>query len=238
MSYTYNTFVSTLSNMVVWPSTDARFVSVLPSIIDDSEQRIYRDLDLLNTRFTDSSSTFTLNTRQFTLPTANVTFLVVETINVITPSSQTNPQLGTRNPLVPASRQVLDYLWPSAPGSSVPQYFAMHTQNVILVGPYPDAAYTVEVAGTYRPAPLSASNTTTLLSQYLPDLFFTAACMFANAAMKNFGIAADDPKSAITFESHYQELLKSAQVEEARKKFTAEGWSSKQPTPLATPPRN
>src|ERR1700751_4578550 len=98
MSYTYSQYVTELSNMVVWPTTDARFNSVLPNIIDDAEQRIYRDVDLLNTQFTDSSSTFSLNTRAFTLPSATNTFVVVERINVITPSSQTNPDLGTRNP--------------------------------------------------------------------------------------------------------------------------------------------
>jgi hypothetical protein len=47
----------------------------------------------------------------------------------------------------------------------------------------------------------------------------------------------DNPQSAVSWEAHYQALVKSAQIEEARKKFTAEGWSSKQPAPLATPPR-
>jgi hypothetical protein len=237
MSYTYSSFVSTLSNMVVWPSTDARFQAVLPGIIDDTEQRVYRELSLIATQVADTT-TFSLNTRLMNLPSNIGTFIVVDRVNVITPSSQTNPELGTRNALVPVSEDVLDMLWPSSTGSTVPQYFAMRSQDQIIVGPYPDAAYTVEVIGEQRPAPLSASNTTTLLTVFLPDLFMAGALVFTNGAMKNFGIAADDPKSAITWESHFQTLLKSAQVEEARKMFTSAGWSSKEPAPLATPPRS
>jgi hypothetical protein len=147
--------------------------------------------------------------------------------------------LGTRNPLTPASREMLDFLWPSATGSTVPTYFAMNSQTSIIVGPYPDATYTVEVSGTYRPVPLSASNVTTLLSTYFPELFLTAALIWGAGALKNFGAAQgpDDPSSAVTWESQYDKLLQSAQTEEAMKKFTSAGWSPKAPAPLATPAR-
>jgi hypothetical protein len=56
--------------------------------------------------------------------------------------------------------------------------------------------------------------------------------------MKNYGAAVDDPKQGVTWESHLQSLMASAQVEENRKKFAGPGWSPKQPEPLATPARN
>lgn len=237
MSLTYSTFVTSFANMLVVLTTDSRFVLYLPNSIDYAEQRLYRDLQLINTQVTDSSGTFTTGTRDFTLPTSIGTFVVSERINVITPAGTTNPDLGTRNPLTPASKEVLDFLWPSSTGSTVPQYFAMKTQGAIIVGPYPDAAYTVEVNGTQRPAPLSVSNTTTLLSVYFPDLLLNAAMIFGAGAIKNFGAQSDDPKSSVSWESQYQALLVSAETEEAMKKFTSAGWSSKAPAPLATPPR-
>jgi len=42
---------------------------------------------------------------------------------------------------------------------------------------------------------------------------------------------------AQSYEGQYQLLLKSAVVEEARKKFDAAGWSSQSPATVATPTR-
>ena len=88
-----------------------------------------------------------------------------------------------------------------------------------------------------RPAQLSSSNVTTLLSTYFEDLFVAASMVRAAAYQKNYGAAVDDPRQAITWETHFQELLKSAKVEEMRKKFTGPGWSSKEPAPTVSPPR-
>ncbi len=163
--------------------------------------------------------------------------MVTQGFNVITPSGTTNPDSGTRNPLAPTTKEALNYLWPSATGSTVPVYMAPVTQSSWVVGPWPDAAYTVEVTGTIRPNALSSSNTTTLLSVYFPALFVAASMVRLSGYMKNYGAAVDDPKMAVTWSMRYQDLLKGAEVEEARKKFSAAAWSDKQPAPLATPPR-
>jgi hypothetical protein len=42
---------------------------------------------------------------------------------------------------------------------------------------------------------------------------------------------------AVSYESQYQALVKSATVEEFRKKFQAGGWSSMSPAVVATPGR-
>jgi hypothetical protein len=84
--------------------------------------------------------------------------------------------------LTPLSREALNWMWPSSTGSTVPQYFAYISQNTalspaqpqIIFGPWPDAAYRIEVAGKFQPAALSASNTTTYLTNNLYDLMFAA----------------------------------------------------------------
>ena len=238
MAYTYSQYQTDLANLMAVPSSDPPYVTVLPNIIDDAEQRIYRELDLANTLVTDSSGALAVNSRSFSLPSANGTFVVVERVNVITPLGAASPDAGTRNPLAPSSKEMLDYLWPSSTGSTVPTYFAMRTQTTLIVGPFPDQAYMVEVSGTIRPTPLSASNVTTLLSQYFPDLFMAASMVFGAGYLQNFGAAVDNPQMAGSWESHYQKLLPSAQVEEARKKFRSQGWSSRQPPALATPPQS
>lgn len=236
MSLTYSQWVAELANLCVIDASDTNFVANLPSTIDDAEQRIYRDLDLLNAVVRDTG-TLTTGTRTFTLPSNLGRFVVTNGFNVITPAGTTNPDSGTRNQLVPCSRDVLDMLWPSATGAAVPALYAMITDQEIIVGPAPGSAYTIECIGTIRPTPLSASNTTTYLSLYLPDLFLSASMVFMSAYMRNFGAQADDPKMAVSWESHYQTELASANVEEARKKYSSSQWGSLSPTPIASPPR-
>lgn len=237
MTTNYSSYVTTLANLLVVPVGNAEYLTDLPNIIDDAELRLYRALDLLDTSVRDSSAALTAGNRNFNLPTTLGTFIVTDEINVITPVGTTNPESGTRNALVPCSDEMLNMLWPSVSGSTVPQYFAMVNQGSLMLGPWPDAAYQIEAVGTVRPTPLSASNTTTLLTQFFPDLFIAASMVRAAAFQKNYGAAVDDPKMGVTWETHYQALLKDADTEEARKHFVGPGWSDRQPEPTATPPR-
>lgn len=234
MSFNYTQYIAYLSNTLVVPSTDANFVTELPYIIDDAEQRIYRELDLLTTIVRDQTGTLTANSRNFTFPQH---FVVSESINVFTPVESTT----NRYQLVPVSREFLDAVYPneaSVATPSVPQYYAMITDQTIIVGPSPDAAYTLEVIGTIRPAPLSATNTTTYLTTYLPDLFMAASLVVGAGYLQNYGAMVDNPQQAMSWETHYQSLKESANIEELRKKYQSFAWSSKQPYQQTTPPRS
>lgn len=234
MTLTYNTFTTSLANLLVVPVNDPGYVETLPNIIDDLEQRLYRELDLLSTVVSDASQALTAGNRNLTIPEE---FVVVENINVITPAGTADPDQGTRVALLPSTKDMLDMLYPSAAGASVPQYFGMVSQWNLVVGPWPDAAYQVEVVGTQRPAPMSAANQTTFLTAHLPDLVIAAGMVFACGYQQNFSAQGDNPQSAVSWETHLKSLMPSALTEELRKKFTSEGWSSKQPDPVATPPR-
>jgi hypothetical protein len=233
--------------------------------------------------------------------------VVPEQINVITPSGTSNPDLGTRVPLLPTTKEFIDAVYGSgaAVNRGTPQYFVPFDDYTFLVGPYPDANYTCEIVGTYRPDSLgylpavtaattggtisfasahgmasgqticlagfspstwngsfqitvnnpttisistaattattlgTAANgsSTTFISLYLPDIFIMASMIYISAYQRNFGRANDDPQMAITYESQYQALLKSAMMEENRKKFEAAAWSSQSPSTAATPTR-
>ena len=236
MSYTYATWLAAIANETVIDPADTNFLAQVSSSIDYGEMRLYRDLDLLSTVVRDTG-TLTANNRTFTLPSNLGRFVVTNGFNVITPAGTTNPDSGTRNQLVPCSRDVLDLLWPSTTGAGVPALYAMITDQEIIVGPAPGSAYTIECIGTIRPTPLSASNTTTYLTLYLPDLLCMCTMIFWSAYQKNWGATSDDPKSAVSYESQYQALLASANVEEQRKRYASWQSGSLQPAPLATPPR-
>lgn len=109
----------------------------------------------------------------------------------------------------------------------------------VLLGPTPDQAYAVTAYVTARQPTLSADNEQTFISMQLPDLFWSASMIFWSGWLKNFGAQgyADDPGMSINWSKEYQRLLKGAQVEEARKKFTSSGWTAQFPTPIAAQPR-
>jgi hypothetical protein len=232
---TYATYKSALATLSVVPETDPNWLAILPDTIDYAELRIYRDLDLLSTVTTSTSFATVANISKVTL--SQGTFVTLQNVNVITPSGTANPDSGTRNPLLPVSKEYIQYSWPSSTNAGVPQYFAMIDERTFSLGPWPNAAYTLEIVGTYRPASLSAANTTTFISQYLPDLFLMASMIFVSGYQRNFGRQSDDPQMAQSYESQYQALLRGAMVEEYRKKFAASGWSSISPSPVATPGR-
>lgn len=237
MSYTYTTWVTSLANMLPVPTTDPGFVTVLPNIIDDAEQFLYRELQLLATFLQSSSGTCVPGSRAIALPSNNGTFVVVDRVFVVTPVGASVGTNGTINPLTPCTRDVLDNLYPSASYSTVPAYFCRLSDTLINVGPWPDQAYAATVSGTVRPTPLSNANQTTVLTTYFPDLWMDASMYFACAYQKNFGAASSDPQSAVSWKAKLDSSLVSAKTEENMKKFRSEGWSSQQPSPLATPPR-
>lgn len=235
----YTTYKSQIATMAVVEETDPAFITILPQMITYAENRIYRDLDFLNTSTSVDGYTLTPGLRSLTIPEG--TLVVSEQINILTPVGQTNPDGSavTRNSCLPTTKEFLDLVYGSnvSANRGMPRYFAPFNDNVFLFGPVPDAAYGVEIVGTYRPDSLSASNTETFISKYLPDLFIMASMIYVSAYQRNFGRANDDPQMAITYESQYGALLKGAAVEEARKKFEASGWSSQSPSPVATPTR-
>ena len=157
----------------------------------------------------------TANSRLFVLPTGAGHILVVESVNIIDGS-------GTRHPLTKATRDGINFLYPTDTALFSPSYpkdFARIDDLNLLVGPAADQAYTAEIAATIRPAPISATNPTTFLSSYLSDLLFAAVMISAAGYMREFGSQADDPKMAVSWESQFQEKLASAKKEELRKSY-------------------
>lgn len=235
MSMTFAQYISSMQTMMATNNLDTDFTSVQDRMIEYAELRIYRELDLLFTILRDTSTMLVANSRNLTLPTSIV---IMQSINVITPAGAPSADAGTRNPLVPVTRDVIDSLYPSIAVTGVPSMFAMINNSSIIVGQPPDSNYQVEVIGTQRPAPLSSTNTTTFLTLNLPDLFLAASMVWAMGYQRDFGAQTDDPKSSVSWESQYQTLFASANTEELRRKFQSSAWTSQQPTQLASPPRS
>ena len=230
MSYTYSSLISALQTEAVIQATDPNWLNIIPSIIDQAEQRIYRDMQLTNCIVRDTANSLSANSRDFTLPQTYGYFTTVKGLNVIVS--------GVRQQLRPVSIHYIDATWPSETSSpapdAIPRYFAYLSDQQYVVGPSPSSAYGMEVIGTIRPTPLSASNTTTFLSSHLSDLLF-AGCMAAIAGyQKDYGSQADDPKNSVSWESQYSQRLASANKEEMMRKFQSGDWVS-EPRPATQP---
>lgn len=235
---TYSSYVQQIATLAVVPTTDTNFQIILPQAIAYAELRMQRDLDFLSTQIYDSTSyTTTQNQNILSIPTAS--FITLQTIQV--------NNNGVWKPLSPVAKEYIQNVFNSTASAGVPTVFAVYggdssttgntTQN-ILFGPYPDAAYALTFTGTIHSSSLSASNTTTFISTYLPDLFIAASMVYVGGYQRNFSTTGADPQMPINWEQQYQTLLKGAMVEEYRKKFQSSAWGPQSPSPIATPPRN
>lgn len=241
MPSTYNELLADVASTIVVDADNAAMLAVFPSWVQEAESRIVRELDLVAANVRDGSASTSAGSRNFVLPTSIGTFLIVTSINVITPAS-TAPDSGTRNRLTPASIEVLDTIYPSASGTGVPQLFAYVTQDTyqspaqtqVVFGPWPDAAYRVEVIGKIMPARCTSSNQTTWISANLYDVLFKATMIEAAAWQQNFGGAgADNPQMATTWDAAYKAARDSAAQWQARARFAGGSWSSAPVEPTA-----
>ena len=222
------------------PSNNTNFNNILPRIIEAAEQRIYRELDFLADRTTDATTSLQSNSRAIAFPTAN-NFIVVQGVNVISPPG-VSPAAGTRNRLEMVSKDVLDIIWPIEQGGSkngLPAYGALLNTGTLIVAPTPDKNYGLEYTGIIRPAPMSASNTTTYLGTTYPDLFLNACMVFGMLYQKDADLPQGAPPGAdvTKWETEYQKAKASVLSEIQRQKGQGPNWSNYSPTPESQPPR-
>lgn len=231
---TYSTYLSEMLVLCQFNADDPNFTTNLPNAITYAEDRINRELNLLSTVVSNSSLALTPGSRRLDFTTAAIN--VLQDVNVITPAGTTNPDLGTRNPATVVDKAYLNTVYSGPTNLGLPVNFALQDDHTLLFGPFPDAAYTVELIGTMRPVSLSADNPTTWIATNLPDLFIAASMIWMSGFMRNFGSQSDNPQQAVSWETQYVTLRDSAAVEDARRKFQATGWNSELPNAY-NPPR-
>lgn len=246
MSYNYTGYQVQLGTLMALtsgnpsaPPADPYFQQILPACIDYASNRIYRDLDIqsttANTTVTTTSGTPFVSLPYFPDDPTQETVYVVESMSVqATASGQ--PLITQDTMLTPVDKGFLMSTYPPAYWTTAqgqPKYYYIQDQSTAQVGPCPDQVYTIYLVFTYRPTPLSATNTTTILTQIWPDLFLAASMVFMSGYQKSFGAQADDPKMALSWEQQYQDLLKGALVEESSKKAMDVNYTPLRSSPFA-----
>ena len=236
----YNTLLGYLASLLEYDVADTNFTGIMPAAIQDAEQRIYLSMDFLNTRSVNSGSTFTAGSRTFTLPTTPSTIMVLQGVAAITPAGAA-PAAGTRVQYEPVSLDFIDSTWPQESLTAAPVVgvaaWAMLNDASIVVKPTPDANYSVELTGTFRPVPMGPMNLTTYISSVYPQLLVAACMIFLAGWQRDFGQQSDNPQLAVSWKEMYATQLQLAMDEEQRRKGAGTGWTPFPATPDAAPPR-
>jgi hypothetical protein len=249
---TYNLYVTQVATMTVVNvqtvngvvvGVDDAFNNLIPQMLNYAELRIQRDLDLTQALVTSIPYSLTIGTPSLDIPVDD--FVVINTISVDTGIM--------RMPLMPVTREFLQNVYPMGSTLGTPQFFAItggdaatsgNTTRGLLFGPPPDIAYSIYIGGTKRmdtlyekATPALAATGTTYISAQLPDLLLQASMIYISQFQRNFGAASNDPQMGPTYEAQYQNLLRMAMLEEARKRFQAAAWTSQTPAVAASPTR-
>ena len=174
--------------------------AIVQGMIRDAELRIFREVDADYTREY-ATANLNINSPYLDLPSANVT-------------TSTRTSIIVRSMLVfdstqtPTTKEYLDkrdtsfiFEYNSTGSTGVPKYYANWKETTIIMAPAPDAQYQVQLSYIYSPEALSATNTTTYLSDNVSDLLFYATMVqayeFLKGPMDMYKIYSDKYNGAI-----------------------------------------
>lgn len=174
--------------------------TIVQGMIRDAELRIFREVDADYTREY-ATANLNINSPYLDLPSAATT-------------TSTRTSIIVRSMLVfdstqtPTTKEYLDkrdtsfiFEYNSTGSTGVPKYYANWKETTIIMAPAPDAQYKVQLSYIYSPEALSATNTTTYLSDNVSDLLFYATMVqayeFLKGPMDMYKIYSDKYNGAI-----------------------------------------
>ena len=176
--------------------------SVLETIIKNSENKIYREVDSDQDRFYATSNAIVGN-RYVTIPADLRNIRYVQ----LTDSSGNQVFLNQRDPSFMAEY----YKTPNTQSSSIPKYYGNWDENFWVVAPTPNATYSITLAYNKEPTSLTdatVSGTGTYLSNKYQDLLLYASLVNAYGYLKG-------PTDMIQlYQGQYKEALETYAVEQ------------------------
>ena len=129
-------------------STETSFVANIPNFVQYAEERIYNTVQLPALRQNSTAST-TLGNQYMALPSD---WLATYSLAVVDGS-------GDYQFLLNKDVNFIRQSYPSASSTGLPQYYAIWDDNTMLLGPTPDAAYTLELHYYYYPPSIVIAGT-------------------------------------------------------------------------------
>ena len=176
--------------------------TIVNGFILDAEFRILREVDSDNNR---AYATATIIASQAYVSTPIVTdqTLIIREAQIIPGGAYTGP-----NAVVEYRDTGFINEYNSTNATGLPKYFSYWNENTIIVAPIPNLTYTMQINYILKPAGLSASNTTTYLSNQFPTGLLYACLVEAYGFLKG-------PADMIQFyEQKYQSVLQGFSIEQ------------------------
>ena len=186
---TYSELKSLIQNYL--QNTETTFVSDLPFIIKQTEERILKTVKLPNFR-KNVNGNLTSGNEYLSTPSD---FLDNFSLSVTNSSSQEFLMFKDVNFIREA--------YPNSDTTGVPKHYAIFDDTSFIVGPTPDSGYTVELHYFYRPASLTAGSDsgTTWLSINASNALLYGCLLEAYIYMKG------EPDLIALYNTKYQEAL-------------------------------
>ena len=172
MSYTYDQLKQALQDYT--QNTETTFVNNLDDFIRSAEQRIFTTCDLEIFRKNQTGTT-TSGNQYLNLPSD---YLASFSLSVLNSSS--------KEFLLQKDVNFVQEFNPNSSTTGTPRFYAMFDTTHFILGPTPDAAYTMELHYYYRPTSLTAGagSGTTWLATNAPNAMLYGSLVEAYTFMK------------------------------------------------------
>lgn len=189
MSWTFTTLKTAIQDYT--QNTESTFVTNLPTVIKQAEDRIVKSVELPNFR-KNVTGTFTNGNQYLATPSD---YLYPFSLAVLDGSNNYSY-------LISADVSFIREAYPSASSTGTPKHYAQFDDTTFIVGPSPSSALNVELHYYYIPQSITASSDgTSWLGTNSPELLLYASLIEAYTFMKG------EPDIMANYEKRFQEAL-------------------------------
>ena len=151
--------------------------TIIDGFIENAEFRIHRDVDSDNNRRYATANLIT-SQRYINTPTD---LLIIRSAQIIDSDGSSQP--NNRDFLQFRDTSFMSEFNPTET-TGVPKYYGYWNESEIIIAPTPDATYTIQLNYILKDPGLSATNTTTYLSQNFPNGLLYACLVEAYGFLK------------------------------------------------------
>jgi hypothetical protein len=193
---TYDELVTNIRNYTEVDS-NVFSASVIDNFITMAENRILRDIDL-DVFKKEATTNFLANSRFLPAPSDILTHRYM----MVTAEDGDQTFLEFRD------NSFLKEYWPDYTETGVPKYYGVWNEDNFYIAPTPATALVVQLGYIYRPAQLSATNTSTWVSTNAPEALLYACLIQAYSYTKG-------PLEMIQyFENSYKQAIQGLGIEQ------------------------
>jgi len=195
MSWTFTTLKTAIQDYT--QNTESTFVTNLPTLIVQAENRIIKSVELPNFR-KNVTGTLTSSSPYLSTPTD---YLYPFSLAVLDSSSNYEYLLNKDVSFIRQS-------FPSASTTGTPKFYAQFDDDTFIIAPTPDSNYTVELHYFYIPTSITASTDgTSWLGTNATEALLYASLVEAYTFMKG------EPDILVNYEKRFQEALQRLTLE-------------------------